>query len=296
VSASRLDSDIDRLYQGALADFTAERNALAKRAGADASAIRALPKPSVPAWAINQLYWQKRPVYDQLLERADDLRATHQAALRGKRTDLRGAGEAHEEAVEEALKATLGLMAASGQPVTDATKQAIATTLRSLPGDEPPGRLSRPLQPRGFEMLAASTATHGQVRSAATALKPERGRPGDRVTDKDQAARAAKLAAARDAAAAAGRALRDAEHVARREEFEAARAVRDAEKAERRVGEAEEALRQAQSELTEARRAAAAAYKARDTAETRSAKAAEDVEAARVKERKAKTEAGGRGG
>ena len=287
MSASKPDADIDHLYQIALDEFTAERNALAKRAGAAGAEIRSLQKPSVPAWAINQLYWQKRPIYDELIERAEDLRATHNAALRGRRTDLRGAGKAHEDAIESALKTTIGLLSASGHPVTDATRQAIAMTLRSLPGEEPPGRLSRQLQPRGFEMLAASAAP-GRVRDAPAAPKPRREAPAAR--GKDQAARAARLAAARDAAAAAGRALRDAEHVSRREEFEAARAARDAEKAERRRRDAEEALQQAQSELAEAKRAAAAALKARDTAQTRTTKAVADVEAAKATERKAKKE------
>src|SRR5688572_4164960 len=212
---SRLDADIDRLYQGPLADFTAERNALAKRAGAQAAEIRGLTKPTVPAWAVNQLYWQNRPVYDRLIERADDLRATHTAALRGQRTDLRGAGRAHEEALEEALKAVLALMTASGQPVTDATRQAISTTLRSLPGDEPPGRLSRQLEPRGFEMLSLA-ATPGRVHPAATAPKtaPSEGKKDREKEGKrdDKAARAAaaRIAAAREALAAAARAVRDA--------------------------------------------------------------------------------------
>src|SRR5688572_6586270 len=101
---ARLDAEIDHLYQVPLGEFISERNALAKRAGAQGAEIRALAKPTLPAWAVNQLYWEKRPVYDELIERADDLRATHGAALRGRRTDLRGVSQAHEEAVEAALK------------------------------------------------------------------------------------------------------------------------------------------------------------------------------------------------
>jgi hypothetical protein len=283
---SRLDADIDRLYQGSLADFTAERNALAKRAGAQAAEIRGLTKPTVPAWAVNQLYWQNRPVYDRLIERADDLRATHTAALRGQRTDLRGAGRAHEESIEDALKAVLALMTANGQPVTDATRQAIATTLRSLPGDEPPGRLSRQLEPRGFEMLTAA-ASQGRVRPAAPA--PKASRPADANKDgkKDGKKEAARIAAAREALAAAARAVRDAEHVVRREEFEAARAARDAEKAEKAVSEAEETLQQAEQALADAKRAAAAASKTRDAAQAKAAKATTQLEAAQDKEQRA---------
>jgi hypothetical protein len=287
VNTSRLDSDSDHLYQLPLDQFIAGRNALAKRAGSAAPDIRALQKPSVPAWAVNQLYWLKRPVYDQLIERAEDLRATHNAAVRGRRTDLRGAGKAHEEAVEEALKATMGLLIDGGHPATAATRQAIATTLRSLPGDEPPGRLSRQLQPRGFEMLAASAA-QGRVRNAPPAPTPKARREAPAEGGADQVVRTARLGAAREAAAAAGRTLREAEHVSRREEFEAARAAREADKAERRRREAEEAVQQAQSELADAKRAAAASIRARDAVQERAAKAAQDVEAARAREQKAR--------
>ena len=282
----RVDSEIDHLYQVPLAEFTAERNALAKRAGSQGAEIRALQKPSVPAWAVNQLYWKQRRIYDALIERAEDLRATHNATLRGKRTDLRGASRAHEEALETALKATLALLAESGHPATDATRQAVATTLRALPGDEAPGRLARQLQPRGFEMLAGAGA-QGRVRPAPRESKPEREAP-ESTSKPEQKKAAALVAAARQAAAAAARATRDAEHVVRREEFEAARAAREAEKAVRQVTEAEEALQEAEAALAEARRAATAAEKARDAAQTRAARAEQQLNAAREEEEAAK--------
>ena len=168
--APKSDSGIDRLYQLPLGEFIAARNTLAKETG-DAG-IKTLQKPSLPAWAVNQLYWRHRSVYDEVTGRAEDLRATHMATERGKRADLRGASKDHEQAVDAALKATLALLAEEGQPITDATKQAVATTLRGLPGDEPPGRLTRPLEPRGFDMLAAAAAAGGgKVKAAAPAAK-----------------------------------------------------------------------------------------------------------------------------
>jgi hypothetical protein len=49
---------IDELYQLPLDEFTAARNALAKSTG-DAS-IKKLEKPSLSAWAVNQLFWHQR--------------------------------------------------------------------------------------------------------------------------------------------------------------------------------------------------------------------------------------------
>ena len=281
---SRLDTEIDRLYQLPLADFTAERNALAKREKARGGEIRALAKPSIAAWAVNQLYWRQRPIYERLVERAADLRSTHNAALRGRRTDLRGASRAHDEAFEDALKATLVLLAEEGHPVTDATRQAIATTLRALPGAEPAGRLSHPLPPIGFQVLGVP-APEGKVRPA-----PAKPAPSPAAAKGAAKERAARLAAGREAVAAAARAARDAEGVVRREEFEAARASRAASRALQRVKDAEEALRQAETEIAEARAAASAAERERDEAQARAARAATDLEHARTAEQAARKE------
>ena len=78
----------------------------------------------------------------------------NKAVLAGRGGDVRAAGAAHDAAVRDALKATLAQLATAGHPVTDATRQAIVNTLRALPAEETPGRLTRALQPGGFEMLA----------------------------------------------------------------------------------------------------------------------------------------------
>ena len=118
---------------------------------------------------------------------------------------MRAASRDHEQAVDAALKATLALLAADGQPVTDATKQAISTTLRSLPGDEPPGRLTRPLEPRGFDMRGGvERAGAGKVRAAAPAPKAAVAvLPARKRDAKDAKEEAAEKAAARERAAAA---------------------------------------------------------------------------------------------
>jgi hypothetical protein len=278
-----IDPEIDRLYQLPLGDFVAERNALAKRAGDAAAEVRGLQKPTVPAWAVNQLYWQKRPVYDELIERGNDLRATHNAALRRRAADLRGAARAHEEAIEHALKTTIELLEASGSSVTEATRQAIATTLRSLPSAEAAGRLTRQLEPRGFEVLGGPA--EGRVRVAPPAARPAKKEArAANGSERD----AARIAAARETATAAAKSAREAEQLVRREEFEAARATREAEKAERRLTQAEQALEEAREELDAARQGATAAAKARDSARSRAAKAAADAEAAQLREQSAR--------
>src|SRR5579872_3059426 len=66
-----LEAEIDRLYQLPLDEFTEARNAVAKDAGGEAGRVRALGKPSVPAWIVNQLYWRDRPTWDALIAAAE---------------------------------------------------------------------------------------------------------------------------------------------------------------------------------------------------------------------------------
>ena len=261
---SRVDEGIARLYQLPLADFTAARNTLAKESGARGAEVKALQKPPVAAWAINQLFWQKRDVYDQLIGAASDLRAAHAAVLAGQSGDVRAAGKSHEEAIEAALKATLAVMREAGQPITDATKQAIATTLRALPSADPPGQLAATLQPGGFEMLTGlpvhgKPVTHAAAKSAPRAAEAAKPSKADADAEKR----------AREAAAEAERAVRLAEHAARREEFEAARATREAEKAEKVVAAARTALHEAEEALKEAEIAAQSADEAKEAAAER---------------------------
>jgi hypothetical protein len=296
MASRRVEAEIDRLFQLAPDEFTAARNALAKDAGADAPEVRRLTKPAVAAWAINQLHWKRRPVYDALIAAAKDLRQTHKAVLAGRSGDLRAVGKVHEEALETASKAALSVLQDGGHPVTDATRHAILTTLRALPSDEPAGRLTRALQPGGFEMLAGLSIGGGQ--RAEFRKKPEAEPPKpvakgkvatpEKIETKPMTAAQKRaheqaVSRAREAAAKADRELRAAEHTAQREEFEAARSAREAEKAVKQVEVAREAVEAAEQALATAKTAAVAAARVRDAAERRSKEAQRAVEAARAR-------------
>jgi len=280
MASRRLDAGIDNLYQLPLSDFTAARNALAKDAGAEGAEIRSLQKPPVAAWAVNQLFWQDRDTYDRLVEAATEVRTAHGAVLAGRKSDLRTSGRLHEDAIQQALTATIDILTKAGQPVTEATRQAIATTLRALPSNEPPGRLTRTLQPGGFEML---TGVPVQARPAEKAKRAEPPRkeavgPG---TEKTSRMDAKALARAKDVVAAATRTVREAEHTARRDEFEAARTAREADKAERVLATARTDLESARRAVEEAERDATAAVKARETAAKKSRASDAALESAR---------------
>jgi hypothetical protein len=90
------DDAVDRLYGVALDEFVPARDALARelrdegRRG-EAAAVKALAKPSVAAWAVNQAVRTQRGAARELWRAGDDLAAAQAAVLegRGSGADLR---------------------------------------------------------------------------------------------------------------------------------------------------------------------------------------------------------------
>lgn len=149
------EDDIDRLYALPIEDFTAARNALASKAGANGGAIRKLQKPNKPAWVVNQLYWKRRPAYDRLVRASAALREAHARRLQGADVDIRAVESAHQDAVKAATDEIRALLREANDAATPALMIAIVTTLQALPSSGRPGRLDRPLSPMGFEALAS---------------------------------------------------------------------------------------------------------------------------------------------
>jgi hypothetical protein len=284
MASRQLEAEIDRLYQLPLEEFTAARNALARTAGAGASPVRQLSKPSVAAWAVNQVYGKRRDVYDALIDASLTLRKTHKTILAGRRADLREPSRAHEEALDAALKAALTILQEAGHPASDTTRQAVLTTLRALPSDETPGRLTATLQPGGFEMLQGLSigGSSGVIRPRTTATPIDVSRAGSPKIEKRKPeltrAEAAKAEALR---AEAAKALREAEQNRHRQEFEVTRAARESERAARQVEKAREALANAQQMLDDAEIAAKEAIRSRDAAAERAKESERELEAAR---------------
>src|SRR5258708_38724715 len=139
MAARALEADIDRLYQLPPDQFTAARNGLAKGAGAEAPRIRALVKPPIAAWAVNQLYWRNGDVWRALMAAGDNARRAHRTVLAGRGGDGRAASKVHDEAVDGAPKARRALLAPAGPPTTHGTRDADCTTPPALPGAPPPG-------------------------------------------------------------------------------------------------------------------------------------------------------------
>jgi hypothetical protein len=181
-----VEEGIDDLYKGSLADFIAARTALARTLkGAAARRVKAQQKPSVGAWAVNQVYWHARPVWDRVAKSGERLRAGQIAALKGRRADLRGAADAHQTAIAAGVTHALRFAAAhSLQPGSDELTRTFEALSLARQWPEPPGRLTRPLKPAGFEALAGVVVKPRVTAVAAPA--PPRTSPVGPARNRDQ--------------------------------------------------------------------------------------------------------------
>lgn len=191
------DRDVDALYQLPLAEFTAARNALARTAGTRAPEVKALEKPSIPAWGVNQLYWRERRTYDKLLRASERVRAAHAETIRGKKIDLRAVEAQHTAAVKDASEKIAEILIRSGDPATPATMKAVLDTVQALPGPLAPGRLTKPLAPMGFGAFGAlmkSGATSAKALAEVVTFAPAKPKPDEAAA---AAARMAEINAKR---------------------------------------------------------------------------------------------------
>jgi hypothetical protein len=252
------DSDIDALYQGPLDEFTTARDALAKRSGSDGAAIRKIQKPTAPAWAVNQLYWKRRKIFDRLMAAAESVRTAHGRRLAGKPVDVERAELVHRAALEASINAARELLIAAGDPVTAATTTAVTETLQSLPWSEPPGRLTRPLRLQGFGALAGLLPKGGAAaRHVAEVVAIDRSRR-ERAQSETTSERADRERAERQREAAEiERSLRAARGAAHKSEQALARARLAVERADEGRDRIAKALDQANAELQKLREVAA---------------------------------------
>ena len=221
------------LYGLPLEEFTPARDRLAKNLKdrgetEEARRVKALRKPSLPAWAVNQLARTESEDLRRLFEVRADLGTSSADDLRRltaeRRTILAGLLSRAEE-----------LLAAAGHSASATTRDAIAKTLQAGGSEDErrrieQGTLDRPLTPTGFEGLGgfepsadASPDSPGRARPSAAAR-----RAAERL---DEEARTAE-ADARELTTAAEAAAREAQDLARRAEQARRRAERARRKAD----------------------------------------------------------------
>lgn len=245
--------DPEHLYGLALERFTEERNALAKelRKGGRrelAGEVSKLRKPSVAAWAVNQLVRTQRREIADLFLAGDGLQKAQAQLLAGRSQPgaLRAAVDAERAAVEHLTEKARGLLSSEGHELTPATLERVADTLHAaaLEADArtqvQEGCLARELQHVGLGGLAADGARSQPRRSArkpdgarSQARKNARKAEADARRRADRAARGLK--AAQDRRDRAAEALHDAD-------AQLATARAQAEEAVRELGELQRSL------------------------------------------------------
>ena len=187
------EAELDRLYQGPLQDFIAFRNALAaslKKAGDahESKSVKALAKPSASAWAVNQVFWKERAIFDALIDASDRLRA----ALASGPSDA--AERERHEAVNAAVRRARSVLEESGQNASDALMRRVATTFDALAsyGSANPnpmnGRLTEDLEPAGFGAFTALVLVPALPEPAGQT----QGAPEDEVAKQEAALEKAK--------------------------------------------------------------------------------------------------------
>ncbi|MFZ0042737.1 MAG: hypothetical protein WAK93_15615 [Solirubrobacteraceae bacterium] len=274
----------DDLYGLPLDRFIPERTALVKalrseKRREEASQVAALRKPSVAAWAVNQLVRTQKQGIQALFAAGDDLADAQARAAAGKGGGdaMREAAHRQREASRELLEAAEGLLSSEGQTLSQTTLDRVAETLRAAAVDEEARRqvkgacLTQELHFVGLGVAVDGLAPSPVTGPPAAVKEKPRSRGSDQgdtekraaevereaVRQREQALKAARRteAEARRAATRAAKELAAAQ--ARREE-----AAASLEEADALLSAASQRAQEASAELTSSEHAL------RDLAET----------------------------
>ena len=135
-------AEIDRLYALPLDEFTRERDELAKQLRKDgdrdaAAEVKALRKPSVPAWAVNQVRRDRPDDVRRLLEVTEELHRVYAGiASAGARERLGEAADMQRDLIRSLTRCAKELLEAGGASASEATLNKVADTFRAAALDE----------------------------------------------------------------------------------------------------------------------------------------------------------------
>jgi len=291
-SLTMMSMELDDLYGLPLDRFIPERASLVRelRSGGErehAAEVAAVRKPSVAAWAVNQLMRTQRSEVEDLFAAGDTLRDVQAGVLGGSADarDLRSAAERERGAVDALVEIARGLLSSSGHELSATTVERVTETLHAAAlDDDARGQVSEGRLVRELRHVGLGAGLGGAAAAPpATARAP---RPPTKGADDGGGKSGPGKARARDAAAErqAIKERKAAETEARREreatrkqaralERDAAREVDRAERALRtareRQARAAEALRQAEAATQDAEAGVDAAVAAHRQAKQR---------------------------
>jgi hypothetical protein len=248
---SSTERALDVLFQAPLGEFTAARQRLVdklRRQGkaAPARRIADIKKPTLSAWAVNQLRFQEPEPCKRLAKLGAELRQIYSSHARGSSSEKRGKLQADLKQVIGSLaeKASRILSehghAASAGTLGRVTSTLHALALRATDEDRRAGRLSTDVAPPGLENLTdlpdleeLEASAPKPAKGAARAQRPARDKAGDAKRRREQRKREQLRKKARAELHAAERALQQR--------------MRDKKAAARKLDEAQQALQAAEA-------------------------------------------------
>jgi len=260
-----LEDEIDALFKLPLTEFTPARNTLAsqlKKDGRanDANLVKSLTKPSISAWAVNQLYWHHRQEFDSLIATGQRYRQAQKSRTTGKIADVRGSLDARRNSLNDLTELATELLQEAGSNPAPDTIRRITTTLEALSAyssvsDGPtPGRLTNDVDPPGFESLASlfagSVAMKAKTEPARSAPAQKPSKSSSQSVDLQkkrelEQTRQIKIAAAKLAIQNAKRSLTEAKAKVQRLESAQKKVQAEAKQAEKELREAEQRFKKA---------------------------------------------------
>lgn len=253
---SKLEDEIDALFTLPLTEFTSVRNTLAARLKKEkrtdeAERVKLLTKPPVSAWAVNQLYWNHRDEFEQLIATGKRFHTAQASRSAAKAANMRDSLEARRQALAGLSDLAAELLQDAGHNPSQDTLRRVTTTLEALstfallPDGPTPGRLTQDVDPPSFELLASL------ISGDATSMPVEPSARTKSVTKPKTAAadarqiRQAKIAEAKLLLQEAKKLLADARAKAQSSEATQKKANADAKETEKQKRAAEERLQRA---------------------------------------------------
>ncbi|HEX2669459.1 MAG TPA: hypothetical protein VHM25_01240 [Polyangiaceae bacterium] len=267
---------VSALYQAPFESFVTERKRLAGELKAEgdkagAAQLAKLARPSISAWAVNQLWWHARDAFDELFETAAELRKGKLAA-----------NPAHRKALAKLGTRAQQLLSEAAHSANDATLRRVTMTLSGLAAagsfePDTPGALTKDRDPPGFEAFGIASSSAEEVAEERPTPTKRREPAADEPLQPADAPRRK-----REAEAEAAKHNREAEARAaeekRRAEAEAAERKREAEAQAKRQAR----RKQLQGELADAKAELTERERERDRAAKQLATAEREVERARA--------------
>ena len=261
---NKFDDDVDILFTLPLSEFITARKAVAariKKAGHanDAEYVTSLVKPPISAWTVNQLYWYHRDEFQELLDAGERFRKAQTSRQANKVVDMRDALDARREALTHLSDLATTLLIEAGHNPSLETLRRITTTLEAISAyasssaGPTPGRLTKDVDPPGFESLAGFTASAPSTKSAiesdskksSSVAKPQSKATPTSKTSQLKEVHQAKIADAKVSLQEAKKLLVDARAAVERLDKQQEKIDREAKDAEKQKRDAEQRFKKA---------------------------------------------------